>query len=81
MVANCRSIHAVAERGRAAALDMAQNGGTGVDAGAGLDLVCDLLCVAHALGNDDDEVTLAGLLSLSDLIQNITLHVKFLLRQ
>ena len=60
---------------------MAQNGGAGVDAGACLNLVCDFLCMADTLGNDNNEVTLAGLLSLSDLIQNITLHVKFLLRQ
>ena len=63
------------------ALDMAQNSGAGVDAGACLNLVCDLLCMADTLGNNNNEVTLAGLLSLSDLIQNITLHVKFLLRQ
>ena len=37
--------------------------------------------MAHALGNDDDEVTLAGLLSLSDLVQNVVLHIEFLLRQ
>ena len=81
MVAHCRSIHTVTQSGRTTALDMAQNSGAGVDAGACLNLVCDLLCMADTLGNNNNEVTLAGLLSLSDLIQNITLHVKFLLRQ
>ena len=38
VVTHSRSVHTVTQRGRAAALDMAQNGGTGVDAGAGLDL-------------------------------------------
>ena len=37
--------------------------------------------MADALGNDDDEVALAGLLGLSDLVQNVALHIEFLLRQ
>ena len=37
--------------------------------------------MADTLGNDNNEVTLAGLLSLSDLVQNVVLHVEFLLRQ
>ena len=81
MIAHCRSIHAVAERRRAAALDMAQNGGASVDAGAGLDLVGDLLRVADALGDDDDKVALAGALGLNDLVEDVALHIKFLLRQ
>ena len=48
VVTHSRSVHTVTQRGRAAALDVAQNGGTGVDAGAGLDLVGDLLRVADA---------------------------------
>ncbi len=41
---------------------MAQNGSTGINAGAGLDLVGDFLRVANALGNDDNEVALTGAL-------------------
>ena len=33
MVAHCRSVHTVTQSGRTTALDMAQNGGAGVDAG------------------------------------------------
>ena len=43
VVTHSRSIHAVTQSGRATALDMAQNGSTGIDAGASLDLVGDLL--------------------------------------
>ena len=68
VVAHSRSVHTVTQRGRAAALDVAQNGGTGVDTGAGLDLVGDLLRVADALCDDDDEVTLDGAIGLDDLI-------------
>ncbi len=75
------SVYAVAQSGRTAALDVAQDGGTGINAGAGLDLVGDLLRVANALGNDDDEVALAGALRLGDLIEDVVLHVEFLLRQ
>ena len=81
MVAHSRSVHTVTQRGRAATLDVAQNGGTGVDTGAGLDLIGDLLRVADALGHDDDEVALAGALSLDDLIEDVALHIEFLLGQ
>lgn len=67
VVAHGGSVYAVAQSGRAAALDVAQNGGAGINAGAGLDLVGDLLRVADTLGNDDDEVALAGALRLGDL--------------
>ena len=81
VIAHRGSVHAVTQGGRTAALDMAQNRRTGIDAGAGLDLVGDLLRMADALCHDDDEVTLAGTLSLGDLIQDVVLHVEFLLRQ
>ena len=81
MVAHSRSVHTVTQRGRAATLDVAQNGGTGVDTGAGLDLIGNLLRVADALGHDDDEVALAGALSLDDLIEDVALHIEFLLGQ
>ena len=81
VIAHCGGVHAVTQGGRAAALNMAQNCGTGVDAGAGLNLVGDLLRVADALGNDHDEVTLAGALGLGDFIEDVVLHVEFLLRQ
>ena len=81
MIAHCRRIHAVTQGGRTTTLDMTQNRCTGINAGTGLDLVCDLLRMADALGHDDDEMTLAGLLGLCDLIQNIALHVELFLRQ
>ena len=81
VIAHCGSIHAVTQSGRATALDMAQNGSTGIDAGAGLDLVGNLLRVANALGNDDNEVALTGALRLGDFIQNVVLHIEFLFGQ
>ena len=78
VVTHSRGVHTVTQRGRAAALDMAQNGGTGVDAGAGLDLVGDLLRMTDALGHDDDKVALAGALGLDDLIEDVALHIEFL---
>ena len=44
---------------RAAALDVAEDGNAGVDAGRFVDLVCDLLCGAVALCDDDDVVVAA----------------------
>ena len=67
VVAHSRSVHTVTQRGRAATLDVAQNGGTGVDTGAGLDLIGNLLRVADALGNNDNEVALTGALRLDVL--------------
>ena len=81
LIAHGRSIHAVAQGGRTATLHMTQNGCAGIDAGACLDLVGDLLCMTHALGHDDDKVALAGLLGFGDLIQNVALHIEFLLGQ
>ena len=81
VVAHSGGVHAVTEGGRAAALDMAQNGSTGINASAGLDLVGDLLRVADALCYDDDKVALTGALGLPDLIENVVLHIEFLLRQ
>ena len=60
---------------------MTQNGCAGIDTGARLDLVGDLLCMTHALGHDDDKVALAGLLGFGNLIQNVALHIEFLLGQ
>ena len=37
--------------------------------------------MTHALGHGDDKVTLAGLLGLGDLIQNVALHIEFPLGQ
>lgn len=39
---------------------MAEDGGAGLNAGAGLDLLRHLDDVAHPFGDDDDEMLLAG---------------------
>ena len=80
-VAHGGGVDAVPQGGRAAALDVAQNGGAGVDAGAGLDLVGDLLGMADALGDDDDEVVLAGLFGHLDAVEDVALHIELVLGQ
>lgn len=65
VVAHQRGVHAVTDRRGAAALDVAQNGCTGVNAGGRLDLVGQLLRTDNALGHDDNEVLLARDLGLA----------------
>ena len=52
VVAHQGGVHTVTNRGRTAALDVAQNRCTGVNAGSGLNLVGKLLCTDNALGHD-----------------------------
>ena len=71
---------AVAGVGRAAALDMAQNGDTRVDADGLLDLPGDIHRAAHALGHDDHEVSAAGEAGVLDALHHVLLEVQRLLR-
>lgn len=60
---------------RSAALDMAENGCSRLDAGLGFDFLCYLSGSADALGNDNYKVLLAGLLELADTRDNIALDI------
>ena len=75
LITHTGSGDAVPQSGRAAALHMAQHGGPGVDAGAGLDLVGQVLSMAGALGDDDDEVLFAGLLGELHPVQNVAFQI------
>ena len=75
MVAHTAGRDTVTQCGRAAALHMAQHGSAGVDARAGLDLVCQVLRMADALGDDDDEMLLAGFLRGLHLGDDVALQV------
>ena len=60
---------------RSAALDMAENGCSRLDAGLSFDFLCYLSGSADALGNDNYKVLLAGLLELADTRDNIALDI------
>ena len=73
MISHQRGIHTVTDRRRTAALDVAQNGRTGVYAGRSLDLVGQILGADNAFRNNDDEMLLAGDLRLTHALQDVTL--------
>ena len=74
MVAHERGVDAVAHGGRTAALDVAEHGGAGIDAGGRLDLVGQLLRADDALRHDDDEMLFAGGLGGAHALQDIALE-------
>ena len=71
MVAHLACHNTVTERRGTAALYMAKDGRTALDAGLLLDALADIFGVTYALCNDHDEVALAGLLCVADALDDV----------
>ena len=71
------SHQSVTQRRRTAALNVTENGGAGLDTGAVLNIMRDLLRTAYALCYDNDKVLFTGILLLVDTGDNVALKVIF----